>query len=405
MPALKTARAATGKSKSPAAGAVAAELLKAARATTPEKLRKLLDAGANVGVRDKQGWTALHAAAGDARPKSVELLLALGADPNAEDEREDTPLHTALEARANINDRELADREAIARALIEAGADIEAPGHGGRTALWGACNLARGKATSLVAFVMARKPNLKAADEDGYSILHMATIWNHEPLARATVLAKADVNAKDNEGGTPLLHAAHHGRTELVKLLLSAKANPDIATKEGYTPLRAAAHQGYLHIVKMLVERGAKLELADTYKHTPLEVASFRRHGDIVQYLLARGAKPRFALHAVPGLYLSDGNFGSTAHSKVVQLLLERGADPNAKDAKGLTPLQCFLHAEPHRWNLDVVGLLIKAGADLGVWVKNDKGKSVTANKLLSGAPPARCDAKGFAKLSALVGE
>jgi ankyrin repeat protein len=394
------------KAKSPAASANAGELLKAARATTPDKLKKLLDAGANVGVRDKQGMTALHAAAGDARLKSVELLLERGADPNAEDEQEDTPLHHALSARANINDRELEDRAAIAQALIEAGGEIEAPGSAGRTALWGACNLARGKATKLVAFVMARKPDLSATDEEDYSILHIATIYNHESVARAAIAAKAGVNAKDNQGGTPLLHAAFHGRSELVKILLAAKADPNIASKDGYTPLRAAALQGYLHIVKTLVEAGAKLEIADKDKQTALEVASFRRHGDIVKYLLDRGAKPRNALHSIPSLRLSDGNVGSTVKSKIVQMLLEAGADPNAKDSKGLTPLQHFFHDDARHWSLDAIAILVKAGADIGVRVKNDKGKPVTVKALLNGAPPALCrDAKGFAKLGAMLGE
>ncbi|NUO47865.1 MAG: hypothetical protein HOV80_03305 [Polyangiaceae bacterium] len=394
------------KAKSPAASAEAAELLKAARATTPDKLKKLLDAGANVGVRDKQGWTALHAAANEARLQSVELLLKLGADPNAEDEQEDTPLHHAFAARANINDRELADRAAIAQALIEAGADIDASGSEGRTALWGACNLARGKATNLVAFILSKKPNLNAADQEDYSILHIATIWNHESVVRAATAAKAAVNAKDNEGGTPLLHAAFHGRTELVKLLLASKADPNIASKDGYTPLRAAALQGYLHIAKILVDAGAKLEVADREKQTPLEVASWRRHGDIVKFLLDRGAKPRNALHSIPSLHLSDGNVGSTVKSKIVQMLLDGGADPNAKDPKGLTPLQHFFDGDARHWSLDAIAILVKAGASVDVKVKNDKGKPVTVKALLGAAPPALCrDAKGFARLGAMLGE
>ena len=75
--------------------------------------QSLLAAGANVGARDPQGWTALHYAA-RAQARAAELLLESGADPDALADDGTTPLHLAAVA-GNVQ---------VIKALIAAGADI-----------------------------------------------------------------------------------------------------------------------------------------------------------------------------------------------------------------------------------------------------------------------------------------
>jgi ankyrin repeat protein len=55
-------------------------LMQAAGANRPEAVRVLLRAGADVGLRDSQGETALTLAARDAAPEVVKALLDAGAD-------------------------------------------------------------------------------------------------------------------------------------------------------------------------------------------------------------------------------------------------------------------------------------------------------------------------------------
>jgi len=75
----------------------------------------LLEAGADVEARDRDGQTVLHRAA-QHFPPEAQLLLAAGADKNARDEHGSTPLHTAVLA---------SSLEAVS-ALLEAGADVSA---------------------------------------------------------------------------------------------------------------------------------------------------------------------------------------------------------------------------------------------------------------------------------------
>ncbi|CEL95638.1 unnamed protein product [Vitrella brassicaformis CCMP3155] len=75
--------------------------------------------------------TPLHAAATHGHLPTVELLLRLGADPTARDVKGQTPLHSVAAA-GNRRDKK---RVLVARALCEAGADMEATDDEGRTAV------------------------------------------------------------------------------------------------------------------------------------------------------------------------------------------------------------------------------------------------------------------------------
>ncbi|WP_329605646.1 ankyrin repeat domain-containing protein, partial [Rhizobium alarense] len=101
-------------------------LLIAALAGRTEIVAQLLDAGAAVGIRNKGGLTALHAAAYGGHLTTVQLLVAKGAAVN---DRENfyrmTPLHAAAEE----------GRTEVVAFLLASGAEIEAEERNGYTPL------------------------------------------------------------------------------------------------------------------------------------------------------------------------------------------------------------------------------------------------------------------------------
>ncbi|WP_456821112.1 ankyrin repeat domain-containing protein [Cellulomonas sp. URHB0016] len=82
----------------------------------------LTELGADVAVRDTEGATPLHCAAGHGRVEAVDALLRAGADPHATDRQGRTPLGNAL---ARCRNADIAYVAPLARLLVEAGAVVD----------------------------------------------------------------------------------------------------------------------------------------------------------------------------------------------------------------------------------------------------------------------------------------
>lgn len=111
-------------------GHTALHLVARYKATTPEVIRTLIEAGPKIGVavnaQDKAGCTALHfAARKNPDPEVIEVLLNAGAEVNAQDKYGDwTPLHFATKENPNPK---------IIEVLLNAGAQAWTPDKAGKT--------------------------------------------------------------------------------------------------------------------------------------------------------------------------------------------------------------------------------------------------------------------------------
>jgi ankyrin repeat protein len=83
-----------------------------------KQLKKQIEAGAEITLADRRGWTPLHSAARYSRdPEVLAMLLEAGADVNARDKAGDTPLHWAAAENTGT---------AVINALLQAGAVVNA---------------------------------------------------------------------------------------------------------------------------------------------------------------------------------------------------------------------------------------------------------------------------------------
>jgi quinoprotein dehydrogenase-associated probable ABC transporter substrate-binding protein len=211
------------------------ELANALLAVDLERVKYVIDMGADVNAQDLQGYAALHSAARLKRPDIIALLLDRKAEINGLDRDGWTPLmHAAY--RNHIPSIEL---------LVARGAHIDAQTPQGFTAL--AITIEEGKfeaAKSLIEFhasttaQMGRDkltPLMMAASQPAPSepVLNAEgkRVLSSIDVAQALIAHKADVNAASAEGVTALMIAAAHNNVPMLGLL--SKAGADLSSKAG----------------------------------------------------------------------------------------------------------------------------------------------------------------------------
>ena len=135
---------------------------------------------------------------------------------------------------------------------------------------------------------------------------------------------------------------------------LFAQNMPDLEAEE--TPLHWAAEHGLYSIAERLIENGAAADAPDQFGRTPLHRAV--PSTDLVRLLLDSGARAN-----------AEDMFGRTPlhaalqYPATVAILIQAGADISAEDFMGDTPLERTLRYGTRSRNLDVINLLLSAGA------------------------------------------
>ena len=327
-----------------------------------DNVKVLLDAGADIDVKDDNGLTPLYWAAFDSSKDVLDLILARGnyantihlaacrgdlsrvktlikegTDVNARDGFGCTPLHWAA----------LAKSPEVADFLIVKGADLNAEDSRNLTPLMAACAL------PVVELLISKGADIQGQDAlQGQTKLHMACVGGEKEVADLLIRRGADVNLRDKRGATPLWIAARGGHKEIVELLIEKGA--DISASDGRreaTPLLIAARSGHADVVELLIAKGADVNVPDNQGLTPLAMAKQGKHTEVVNVLRQHGAVE--TLH------------GAAASGDIdeVKRLLSEGRDINSKDSEGRTPL----HLAADRGDKEMVKFLLERDADVRV--------------------------------------
>lgn len=198
-------------------------------AVAPEadKVRILLEKGADASVRTASGADALAvAAAYYGTADSVRALLDAGAGaPPPEGVRiRRPPLFLASRT---------GDADTV-RQLLDAGADPDASAPLAEAVTLGYDDIAQS--------LIDAGARASIAESTGINLLHWAVITHRVPVIRVLAEAGVSIDAVDGHGFTPLMYAAtiDFGDTGTVDALLDAGADPAITSPEGRTPLEQA---------------------------------------------------------------------------------------------------------------------------------------------------------------------
>jgi len=207
-------------------------------------LNHLLEIGAEIDHKDKEGWTALFHASYGGEEHVVKYLLQNKADPKITDNEGNTCLHIASQK---------GDLDCV-RVLLK--------------------------------YIPVNCENLEKETP-----LHLAACCDDEEIVAYLLERGAEIDAKDKKGWTALFHASNGGKEHVVKYLLQKKADPKITDKKGNTCLHIASKSKYwngLECVKLLVEY-LPVNCENLEKETLLQFAAYEGSINIVDYLLDFG--------------------------------------------------------------------------------------------------------------------
>lgn len=334
-------------------------LMLVARTGNVEAAKVLLRHGAKVNARERwRQQTALMWAAAQAQPQMVRLLASKGADVNARSQVNDWERQITVEPRSQARPAGgftpllyAARRGCVdcARALVEAGADINLASPDGVTPLL--------MATQNLAFDTAAYLLSKGANPD---------LW--DATGRVPLYAAVDLNTLPSGGRADRPSSDHTTALQLIDQLLKAGANPNIQLKlmppfrslrddrgadnmltTGATPLLRAAKAGDVEAVRLLLAHGARVDVPNVAGISPLMAAA----GNASSKIDTRGR------YKTPAQAI-----------ETIDLLVKAGADVNQRDAGGQTAL---FGAAMWGWN-DVIHRLLAHGAQVDA--KDARGRT-----------------------------
>jgi uncharacterized protein len=225
---------------------LAALLFSVARLGCEPEARALLDRGAAIDAKDREGATALGRAAQAGKIPVAALLIDRGANVNARAVDGSTPLFYAAEA----------DRAAVMRLLIDRGADPNIPGRKGiRPLAAAAYNGSPGSVELLIKH--GADPN--ALDDDGKSAMIYAAGRAYAPVVELLIAAGVNVNRRYAHGLTALMWAAGHDASAGVddveatlKALIDHGAAVGLKDDRGKTAADIARELGHERAMKVL---------------------------------------------------------------------------------------------------------------------------------------------------------
>lgn len=283
----------------------------------------------------------LHVAARAGDLAAARTVLERGCDLRHTTER-GTALHEAVRG----------DHDSVARALLEAGADVDARyGEAEETTLHLAARLGNLRAARVL---LDHGAHVDARTIRGWTPLHLLAGSGDNAVAMATVLLQrgADVDARGRDAWTPLFAAVLAQRADVVALLLRHDALVDAreAMLGGASPLELAVSLGDVPIAELLISAGADIDARNRDGGTALHVAAFSEQRETVALLLGEGADPNARdargatpLHMAAGCDCDEDEIGKTA---VAKLLIQYGASVEVRDRDGLTPLDVAVASE-----------------------------------------------------------
>jgi ankyrin repeat protein len=289
----------------------------------------------------------------------VKEALRAGADVNAKGKGGSTALGWAASK----------GYEDMVRLLIKTGADIEWEAPQGQTALHVAAHQGQAEVIRILLSSGADvnqkiKSTTAPKHYQGATALFMAVENNKADAIQVLLQSGANVNSTNSFGVTPLMFSLDSETLEPLRTLIEAGADLNAKIKAnagpgaGSTALIGAVIQGNLVAAKVLILAGADVKAKDAEGNTAFDHATKKGDTDIVRILREPGEAIRLAKKGLEPAMMNAIEKGDTS---IVKWLLQLGLNANASDEKGITALMLAIE----NGSVEMVRALLNSGADV----------------------------------------
>lgn len=338
------------------------------------RVRTMMQRGANDKLLDEEGNSSLHIAAMNGNGEIIALIAEKSTAINLANKEDATPLHIACSL----------GHLTAAKLLIEKGADIK------RAKVKDNANLplhlaCKKKGNLEIVQLVAYDVNIKnrkgdtplhiaagagcfdtvsyllergVAEIDGLNLeketpLQCACKSNNLELIDLLIQRGADPkkmapNFYDNlsadlkyrlSGNSQLHISCEKGKMDEVRILLEKGANTEGKNFNGNTPLHLACMNGNLAIIQMVAEKTTEVDAVNKAGETPLHIACSKGNADAVKILIAKESDVNKAKEDDFGNTSLISACGPNGNLALVKLLVEKGAQTSQSNKKGDTAL------------------------------------------------------------------
>ncbi len=236
----------------------------------------MVELGAEVDIRNAQGWTPLIWASMKGRQKAVEFLLSHGANIHACNNDGWNAVTGAYFKKRTVIVELLLSKGAVFGAKYAEAALLSAYDNGYKDV---ALHLLEEMQTS---------PNI--ADDKNITLLAKAIEKGDWPFAKQLLEKGADANVVCSNGLPVIAELAKNGQDEMITLFLQQGADIHLASASGHTALYEAALNNQIETVKLLASKGANINKQTKRGWTALISAASKGLLEMVELLLALGA-------------------------------------------------------------------------------------------------------------------
>lgn len=341
---------------------------------TPDTIAILMDNGADINARNKEGVTPLAIAIQKGDAVTSKLLSARGADIHTQNTHGQSPLTLALSS-------DVAMTEAVVNAqnVLSQNSDGNTPLH---VAIITDASLAK------IQYIVSLMDDVNTRNRNGNSALFLATLKNRQKVGEMLLAKNADIfstntnnnsplrlalryggtvqewiitsqtiNAKDGSGNSVLHYAAEWQYASAIDTLLTKGADVNARNANGETALFNAAKNDNPEIIQLMVNGGADLNARDNLGSSAMHVAVRWDAANSIRKLSALGLSVN-AQNTAGKSPLSEAVVAGK--HDIALLLLQNGADVNSSDTNGVTPLMDAIRANSEA----TVSLLLEYGAN-----------------------------------------